>query len=293
MNAPVNTLYQVDPVVRKNLDFSLNNIGRHWFGNDPFKSRFFDSVSLLFPDGERYFIESVRKYRHLIKDEKLDQAVSDFIKQEAQHSIAHTKMNDVLETHGLPVTQITQEANEIFKWMSENFTPRFNLTLTAAFEHLTAMMCETFYGEKAVFEPADPYVRALLAWHAIEEMEHRDVAFDVMKKVGNVPELTRKFALIVAVLHMFGIGLIRTNALLRYDGYSFKERVKMFKTGLPWFIGSKGIFFKQTPMLLSWFKTGFHPSQHPIIAQYEVWVNTLSETGDPIKAGEAFWQAGR
>lgn len=291
MNANIH--FKVDPVVRKNLDFALDNIGRHWFGNDPFKSRFFDSVSLLFPDGERYFIESVRGFRKRIEDPKLQEDVKHFIQQEAQHSIAHSKMNDVLESHGLPVTQITAEANEIFLWMTRNFSPRFNLALTAAFEHLTALMAESFFGDKKDFAEADPYVRALLAWHAIEEMEHRDVAFDVMKSVGDVPEFMRKLALPAAVLHMFGIGLIRTNELLRYDGYSRRERAQMFMQSLPWFMGAKGLLPKMNHQFMSWFKRDFHPSQHPVIAQYDVWLKVLAETQDPIQAGEAFWQAGR
>ena len=291
MNAKIH--FNVDPVVRKDLDFALENIGRHWFGNNPFKSRFFDSVSLLFPDGERYFIESVRAFRSHIHDEKLQKEVRDFIQQEAQHSIAHSKMNQVLESHGLPVTQITTEANETFLWLTRNFSPRFNLALTAAFEHLTALMAESFFGEKKDFAEADPYVRALLAWHSIEEMEHRDVVFDVMKTVGDVPEIMRKAALPVAVLHMFGLGLIRTNALLRYDGYTRRERVKMFREGLPWFLGSKGLLPKMNRQFMSWFKRDFHPSQHPVIAQYDVWVDVLAKTQDPIQAGEAFWQAGR
>ena len=40
-----------------------------------------------------------------------------------------------------------------------------------------------------------------------------------------------------------------------------------------------------------WFKKDFHPSQHPIIRQYHVWIKTLERTQDPIAAGEAFWQA--
>lgn len=291
MNAKIH--FNVDPVVRKNLNFSLEKIGRHWFANDAFKSRFFDSISLLFPDGERYFIETVRTFRPFIQDQKLQEDVKNFIQQEAQHSLAHSKMNDVLETHGLPVTKITADANETFLWLTRNFSPRFNLALTAAFEHLTALMADAFFGDKKDFAEADPYVRALLAWHAIEEMEHRDVVFDVMKSVGDVPEWMRKVALPTVILHMFGLGLIRTYALLGHDGYKKTDRLNMMIKGLPWVIGREGVFTKMNKQLLSWFKRDFHPSQHPVIAQYDVWIEVLNKTNDPIQAGEAFWQAGR
>ncbi|MGV0879964.1 metal-dependent hydrolase, partial [Martelella sp. FLE1502] len=68
-------------------------------------------------------------------------------------------------------------------------------------------MADTFYSKKATLAEADPFVRALFAWHAIEEMEHRDVAFDVMREVGEVPEATRRFALVFTTVMMFGFTL--------------------------------------------------------------------------------------
>lgn len=85
--------HQVDPVVRSQLNFKIDEIPKFWFANDPFKTRFFDALSLTFPEGERFFIESVRLYRDQIQDRDLQQKVKDFIRQEAQHGIAHDKMN--------------------------------------------------------------------------------------------------------------------------------------------------------------------------------------------------------
>lgn len=290
MNAKIH--FNVDPVVRSNLDFHLENMKKDWFDNDPFKSRFFDAVSILFPDGERYFIESVRQYRDQIQDEKLKLHVADFIRQEAQHGIAHTKMNQVLEAKGLPAHQIAKEGKLIFDWMSNNLSSRLNVTFTAAFEHLTALMAESFFGEKRTFAHADPYVRALLAWHSIEEMEHRDVVYDVMMQVGDVPEWMRKMVFPFAIMHMMGFSLVRTEALLRHEGYSVSARIKMFAQGVPWLLSKQGLG-KNKKQLFAWLKKDFHPSQHPIIAQYDVWVNVLAETHDPIQAGQAFWEAGR
>ncbi len=286
------TQYAVEPVVRKNLNFKLDEIPRFWFGGDPFKTRMFDALSLTFPDGERYFIESVRLFRDKIKDPELQLRVADFIRQEAQHGMAHDKMNNVMRDQGMPVDQFLQVLNKIFKLELKNRSPQYNIAMTAAAEHLTALMAETFYSHKKTLSEAHPYVRALLAWHAIEEMEHRDVAFDVMQQVGEVPELTRKFTLAFTTVMMLGFTTYRANVMLKYDGFSRLERLKLTIQGIPWFLGRDGMLTKMKSQYLDWFKPDFHPSQHPIIRQYQTWVDTLAQTGDPILAGDAFWQAG-
>ena len=282
---------QVNPVVRTKLNFKLDQVPRFWFGGDPYITRMFDALSLTFPDGERYFIESVRLFRDQIQDPDLKQRVADFIRQEAQHGIAHDKMNQVMKDQGMPVDQFIRRLNKVFKFELKYRSAQYNIAMTAAAEHMTALMAETFFATKDTLQDAHPYVRALFAWHAIEEMEHRDVAFDVMKQVGNVPEFTRRSALVMTTVLMFGFTLYRTNIMLKHDGFSARERLQMNLKGLPWFFGKKGTLSKMSKQYADWFKTDFHPNQHPMIAQYDVWVKTLEETGDPIQAGEAFWLA--
>lgn len=291
MNALVQ--YHATPIIRSNLDFKLANVPRYWFAGDPFLTRMFDALSLTFPDGERYFIQSVRLFRDQIQDPDLKQRVADFIRQEAQHGIAHDKMNQVMKDQGMPVDQFIQRLNKVFKFELKYRSPQYNIAMTAAAEHLTALMAETFYGEKDTLQDAHPYVRALFAWHAIEEMEHRDVAFDVMQQVGNVPEVTRKMALVLTTGLMFGFTLYRANVMLKCDGFNRTQRLKMNVRGLQWLFGKQGKLRKMQSQYRDWFKPDFHPSQHPIIAQYDVWLDTLAQTGDPIQAGEAFWQAGK
>lgn len=285
--------HQVDPVVRSNLDFKIEDIPKFWFGNDPFKTRFFDALSLTFPEGERFFIESVRLYRDQIQDPILEHKVKDFIRQEAQHGIAHDRMNQQMIKQGMPVEKFTHMLRTRFQGVLKNQGPAYCIALTAASEHLTALMAECFFGEKDTMQEVHPYVRALLAWHSIEEMEHRDVAFDVMKDVAKVDEKTRKKALLVASVTMLIFNSYRTNAMLKQDGFSKIQRATLFAKGLPWFLGKNGKLTKMKSHYLDWFKADFHPSQHPIIAQYEVWVDTLAKTHDPIQAGEAFWAHAR
>ena len=290
MNAPVK--YHAQPVVRTKLDFKLAEVPRFWFANDPFRTRIFDALSLTFPDGERYFIESVRLFRDQITDPALRQRVADFIRQEAQHGIAHEQMNQVMKKQGMPIDQFIRTLTKVLNFELKKRSPQYNIAMTAAAEHLTALMAETFYSQKATLKDAHPYVRALLAWHSIEEMEHRDVAFDVMRQVADVPELTRKFALVFTTFMMMSFTLYRTNVMLQHDGFSRLERVKFFYTGLPWFLGKKGILSAMRSQYLDWFQPDFHPSQHPVIHQYQTWIDTLASTHDPIAAGVAFWQAG-
>ena len=290
MNAHVQ--YQVDPVVRSKLDFKLEDVPRFWFAGDPFRTRVFDALSLTFPDGERYFIECVRLFRDKIQDPDLQARVADFIKQEAQHGIAHDKMNQLMKEQGMPVEQFTTTLKKIFRFELTKRSPQYNIAMTAAAEHLTALMAETFYSKKATLQEVHPYVRALLAWHSIEEMEHRDVAFDVMQQVGEVPEATRKFALAITTALMLGFTLYRANVMLRCDGFNGRQRLQLFRKGLPWFLGRKGILTAMKKEYLDWYKSDFHPSLHPVIHQYDVWVKTYEETGDPILAGQAFWEAG-
>jgi len=289
MNAPLKS--SVQPVVRSNLDFKLSEIPRYWFDGDPFLTRMFDALSLTFPDGERYFIQSVRLFRDQIKDPDLQKRVADFIRQEAQHGIAHDKMNNLMREQGMPVDQFIQRLNYMMNYDLKNRSPEYNIAVTAAAEHLTALMAETFYGQKDTLRNAHPFVRAMFAWHAIEEMEHRDVAFDVMKDVAKTPEWLRQFTLLITTFLMFGFTIYRANVMLKHDGFSPLQRLQMNIRGLPWFFGKKGTLTRMGKQYRDWFKKDFHPSQHPVIAQYDVWVETLTETGDPIQAGEAFWQA--
>lgn len=286
--------YHVDIEVRRDLDFQLaEHMPRFWFGGNPVKTRMFDALSLSFPDGERYFISSVRLFRDQITDPDLKARVADFIKQEAQHGIAHDHMNQQMIEQGMPMDQMIGFLKKRFDAMLKTRSPEYNIAITAASEHLTALMADCFYSKKATLAEVEPHVRALFAWHAIEEMEHRDVAYDVMQDVAQVPYYLRANALIITSMLMGTFTLYRTNMMLKADGFSRRERVKLLREGLSWAFGKDGILTAMKKPYLDWFRRDFHPSQHPVVAQYPVWIETLAATNDPIQAGEAFWAAGR
>lgn len=291
MNAPATVLH--NPIVRSKLQFHLGKqVPRYWVENHPFRTRVFDALSMTFPDGERYFIESVRLFRDQITDPQLQKDVASFIRQEAEHGIAHERYNELLREQGMPVDRLLTQMKNRFKHLLKNESPELNLAITAASEHLTALMADCFYAYRETMEGVDPQMRALFAWHSIEEMEHRAVAFDVMDTVAQVDHRLRVRALVITSVLMSAFTLYRAHEMLKADGFGVVDRVKLFATGIPWLFGPGGILAPMGKPYLKWFKRGFHPNDIPPVHQYDVWVKVYEETGDPLKAGQAFWEAG-
>ena len=62
--------------------------------------------------------------------------------------------------------------------------PRAWLAVTAATEHLTAILAEHLLTHPQQLEGAEPRLRDLWLWHASEETEHRCTAFDLYRALG-------------------------------------------------------------------------------------------------------------
>ena len=279
-------------VARSELDFEIEtDIPRYWMGGDPFKTRVFDGVQMSFPDGERYFITSVRAFKEQIKNPQLLQDVKEFTRQEGQHGRVHADYNKRLTLQGVPVDRMVKVVKKILDGRTRKRSAEYNLAMTAALEHFTAMMAELFFAKKHVMQDADERVRAMLAWHAVEEMEHKSVAFDVMQKVAKVGYAKRVLAMSHAIFAFTMHTLIFTWVILKFDGFSTWQRLKMFSKGLPWLFGRGGLFTSLGPSLAAYYKPGFHPEQTDVVHNYPVWVSTFEQTGSAQKAGQAMFEA--
>lgn len=272
-------------IPRENIDFGLDaSIPRYWYANDPYKTRVMDGMQLYFPEGERYFITTVRPYREQISDPILAKHVKDFTRQEGQHGIAHTQFNQLLREQGLPVDEMLAMQKKRNHFWLTRFSQEFNLALTGAFEHFTALLAEGFFTRKEVMAGADPRVKALFAWHAIEEMEHKAVVFNVMTTVAKVGYFKRCAAMIYATLEMTFETYRSTDVLLKADGFSWLERKRMFFAHLPWMYGRNGVFSSFSGMILAYLKPGFHPDDIPVVHNYPDWIQAYERTGDPGQA---------
>jgi predicted metal-dependent hydrolase len=275
-------------VPREKLDFGLGDthtdIARYWLDEDPFKTRFFDAMSTLFPVGERFFITCVRDFRDQVTDPHLLQEIKDFTRQEGQHGIVHTQYNDRLQAQGVRVDMILRgQEQRLFGMLRKRLSRKFTLGITAAAEHITAIMADAFVQRAEIMQGADERMRAVYTWHAMEEMEHKAVAFDVLTKVAKASYFTRALSMILVTLlfpfHTFRI----MRHMLQVDGFSRWERTKIWAKGLWWLYKPGGLFMPLALRYFEYLKPGFHPWDHAAVASYVPWLELMQRT-TPVDA---------
>jgi len=247
------------PVRRPSLELS-SELPRYWYGGNAFATHYLDALSSVFPDGEAFFVRSVQRYRDRIEDPALRAAIHGFAGQEAQHSHQHDRHLALLSAHGYgALARANRAADKIMRFANRR-APRFSLASTAALEHLTALLARRILGEGGRFtQPMDPRMAALWRWHALEEAEHKAVAFDVLKQVAP-SYLLRVVALVVNALSLFFEILVRTAYMLWKDGELARAR--------SWSDGRKFLFAREGgllrglgPEFRAWFRRDFHPSR--------------------------------
>jgi|TARA_Y100000748_G_scaffold235989_1_gene199994 hypothetical protein len=252
---------------------------KYTFNNNSLVSTFFYALSALFPDGERFFIHSVRNFKDDITDEKMKADIKGFIGQEAHHGISHEALNKAIGDMGFPMQAITDRLHKRVAFLKTLSRER-QLALTVAMEHFTASLAEFLLKNPEAMDTVDPTVRKMMLWHAVEEIEHKAVAFDVYRAFVN-KEFMRKRIMVVAVGGLFCRLAYYQFLLLKSDRHfpSWRE----WKEATQFFWGKKGILRDNVKGLREFFHTGFHPSdidqnylindwekRHPDVAELQV-----------------------
>ena len=229
---------------------------RLFFGGNGLKSAFVVALSGSFPPGEKEFIQSVRLFMDRVRDEKLIADVKEFTAQEGQHSLQHKLMNEAFDRVGYLATRVSAEFEVIEQEWAEERSDEDRLAATVVMEHITAVMAHFALTRPEEFDPLPESVRELLLWHAIEEIEHKSVAFDVYQEcVGDRNRLRRQL-LLHMVLFPLGIRDFQ-RMLLRELGHetTWRERAEMAR----YLLGPKGLVVSVLPRYLALLKPGFHP----------------------------------
>lgn len=235
-----------------------NNSSVYWMGNDPFISHFWNAFFTTFPPGERFFVRSVLNYRDKVRNPQLQQEINDFAGQEGAHANAHQDHLDTLTYHGY--TSLERENRLIdpaLKFMTKRF-PKLSLVNTLAMEHFTALLAHQILADHELFlDHADEEFIALFKWHALEEIEHKSVAYDVYMEVDG-RYWPRSVAMVFGTLALFLLIPVRMSPLLYKDGLFFKPKV--WWHGMKFlFGGSKGLFTRPWRHYIQFYRKDFHP----------------------------------
>jgi predicted metal-dependent hydrolase len=247
-------------IVPRKRDFAFEEAGipKHWMGDFALGTQMANVLNLIFPMGERFFVRSVRYYmKEIEKDPALLARVRGFCQQEGHHAHAHEKFFDILRGQGYDIDGfLTMYQRVAWDLLEPKFAPHLRLSVTVALEHYTALFAERALGPD-LFADAPNVMRDLLRWHAAEEIEHKDVAFDVLAAVD--PRYsTRIFGLVLATMGLLGFWIAGTVMMMKQEKLGTLGVLKQLAFG---FTGGKIANGDMRRAFLSYLRRDFHPSQ--------------------------------
>lgn len=234
-------------------------IPRWWFDGNPVQTHAANALNSLFPAGERFFMRSVRAYQDQIQDPVLLKEIRAFAAQEVNHGRAHDQMNVVLELQGYELKSFLDWYERWAFGVVEPLAPKvIRLSVTVALEHLTASIAQDALSSP-MMDSADPQLARLLRWHASEEIEHKAVAFDVLKRVDG-RYVVRIAGMGIAVTLLLFFWTVGTRHLLKQEvaltrARLAEERARMRRNGV-----NRGRLLRGA--LGDYFKRTFHPDDH-------------------------------
>ena len=241
---------------------------------DPVTSHVVAVLSALFPEGEDFFVRSVRNYRDQIEDPELKKQVAGFIGQEAIHGREHRRFNDRLAQLGYRTHAVDRFTKHALGLGARYLPQDHQLAITAALEHYTATLAEVLLSSaeaQASFDADE--VRLLLMWHAVEESEHKAVAFDVYQSVSG-SHRTRVGVMNRITVGFLGLVVLATTVSLLFDGDTYRHPGRVLR-GLrdlprsPWLQRDVG------RRLRDYNRRDFHPDDHDTTELLEHWRTEL------------------
>ncbi len=245
---------------------------RWWLGGDPIATAFYNALSITFPRGEAFFVESVKAFREGA-DPKLEREIKAFVQQEVMHSREHVSFNKRVVDAGYDIAHLEDVVTQSLE-LTKDRPQILNLCVTMALEHYTGIMAQQFLANHSHFAGADAESRELWRWHAVEEIEHKGVAYDTWLRATR--DWTRwkrwkvKSIMMLLVSKNFWINRYKgTLNLLAQDGITGAKA----HLGLLWFMfGKPGIVRWLILPWASYFLPGFHPWNHDdraLIGKYD------------------------
>ncbi|MEN8424839.1 metal-dependent hydrolase [Acinetobacter junii] len=243
----------------RRMDYNFENTPKYWCANDPAMTHYFTGLSTLFPEGESYFVRSVRALReHAKLNEALDREISAFIGQEAMHSKEHHTFHISAQQHGLNPESLEKVTGIVLKGLEKIFSKKWNLLVTVGLEHYTAVLVVSMM-ETVNEYMTDKTIRDLWLWHSVEETEHKAVAFDLYEYLygnGLNAYLPRVTIFTLSLILITGLSTIYQIVLMKRD-----KQLSNLKTWQNFFNFAAKQYKTFIPKFFEYYRYDFHPNQ--------------------------------
>jgi uncharacterized protein len=254
-------------VRRVKFDFE-SSMPVHYLGNNIFSTHFVNSFHIIFPEGERFFIRSLQKVVPDIADKDLLKDIKNFSGQEGTHAHQHMLLWKVLTKQGFSVDEYASFYRTfcydgiekiIYKIYGKTYGAKVSVAITAALEHYTSMLAEVVFEHQDNWASLPDEMKHLLFWHAAEEIEHKAVAFDVLRYIDN-DYLLRATGMIIATTLLFGFTVAGMGMFLYQDKHKEWSNIPSDFVEFAQTIGHPA-FKKFVEQWYKFFDKDFHPSQ--------------------------------
>ncbi|KRA46247.1 metal-dependent hydrolase [Pseudoxanthomonas sp. Root630] len=235
-----------------------HDIPKHWLPGNEVVSSLLNAYTVLVPANEAFYIRTLNACLPRITDPALRKRCHAFIRQEAQHGVAHKRYWGNLDAQGYSYRGFERLVDRaIFKTMDRWAPLWLRASLVSCVEHINAYLGYEFLSQ-AILDGADPRVRSLMEWHFAEEIEHRAVAFDLLQAVSpGYPVRLAGAATTATLFYLLMTGL--AVALLVQDGVLWRKDT--FRQAAA-HLGSTHHMARRTiGHLWNYLRPGFHPSQ--------------------------------
>jgi len=253
-------------ITPRDLDVDFAPVPRHWLAGNAAATAISNGVNLLFPHGERFFVRSVKHFLDRIDDPELRDQIKGFFGQEGRHARAHDRVGEVLRAQGVEIDRFLDAYEQSSRWIEDHTSPELRLAVTAACEHFTALLAEGAL-RGGMLDACAPEMRALLAWHAAEEIEHKAVAYEVLQRVAPSYGL-RVLGLAMATALLGGYWLWAATVLLRQEGLGWPGALRQLRALPRRPPVVRRVFLRGIRQYL---RPGFHPRQVPNEALAAAW----------------------
>ncbi len=232
---------------------------RWWLNGDPYETAIFNALSATFPKGEAYFVESIRAFRDCA-DERLAGEIRAFTTQEVIHSREHLAFNRRASDAGYDLTALEKTVDKSLELLKGR-PPILDLASTMALEHFTAIIAHELLANPRHLQGADAESADLWRWHAVEEIEHKGVAYDTWLAATKDWSRFKRWKVKAIIMLLVTRNFVKHRTagaleLLRQDGLAGK-RVFARLVWAMW--GRPGMFRKVGKAWVKYFLPGFHP----------------------------------